>query len=200
MKLFDFDGPLMTTLRKLWAIVGASVLFIVCCLPVVTAGLSFTALYTVAEKNLKNNRGYVWSEFTGALKNNWRQALPAGAVMAAVLFVFEVDVRILKAFLMNGHAIGNLYVLVRVLQVLLIIYAVWVFAQIAVFENTLKQILKNSLLLMISHLGSSVVIFLLLLFAAAVIWVIPISAALMPAVVTWLMTASLEKVFGRYGE
>lgn len=120
--------------------------------------------------------------------------------MAAVLFVFEVDVRILKAFLMNGHAIGNLYVLVRVLQVLLIIYAVWVFAQIAVFENTLKQILKNSLLLMISHLGSSVVIFLLLLFAAAVIWVIPISAALMPAVVTWLMTASLEKVFGRYGE
>lgn len=200
MKLFDFDGPLMTTLRKLWAIVGASVLFIVCCLPVVTAGLSFTALYTVAEKNLKNNRGYVWSEFAGALKNNWRQALPAGAVMAAVLFVFEVDVRILKAFLMNGHAIGNLYVLVRVLQVLLIIYAVWVFAQIAVFENTLKQILKNSLLLMISHLGSSVVIFLLLLFAAAVIWVIPISAALMPAVVTWLMTASLEKVFGRYGE
>lgn len=198
MKFFDFDGPFMTLLRKLWAIVGVGVLFLILCLPFFSAGLSFTALYTVADRNLKDNRGYVFSGFIDAVKKNWRQALPTGAVIAAVLFIFEWDIRILKALLEHGNSIGNMYVLIRVFQVLIILYSIWVFAQIAVFDNALKQVLKNALVLMVRHLGASVLLLLLTAFGAAVIWVIPISAVFMPVVVTWLMTAVLGKVFAEY--
>ncbi len=198
MKLFDFDGPLMMLLRKLWAIVGTGILFLLLCVPVVTAGLSFTALYTVADRNLKNNRGYVFSVFFGAVKRNWRQALPAGTVLAALLFVFETDVRILKAFLESGNAVGNMYVLIRIFQILLTVYAVWVFAQIAVYENRLKQILKNALVLMIRHLGASLILLLLLVFAAAVVYVMPVAVLFMPVLAVWMMTAVLENVFQKY--
>lgn len=198
MKFLDFDGPFMTLLRKLWAIVGVGVLFLLLCLPFFSAGLAFTALYTVADRNLKDNRGYVFSGFITAVKTNWKQSLPTGAVIAAVLFIFEWDIRILTAYAKHGNPIGNMYVLMRVFQVLVLIYSVWVFAQIAVFENTLKQVLKNALVLMVRHLGSSLLLLLLLAFGAAVIWVVPISAVFMPVVVTWLMTAVLGKVFSGY--
>ena len=199
MKLFDFDGPFMTLLRKLWGILISGTLFLLFCIPVVTAGLSFTALYTVAEKNLRNNRGYVVSGFLEAVKKNWRQALITGAALTAVLLVFEVDVYILQIFLGNGHMIGNMYVLIRIFQILLIVYGIWVLAQIAVYENTLRQILKNGVILMLRHLLVSFAIFLLLVFAAVVIWILPFSILFMPVVSTWLMTALLEKVFEKYG-
>ena len=199
MKLFEFDGPFMTLLRKLWGILAVGMLFLLLCVPVVTAGLSFTAMYTVVEKNLKNNRGYVASGFLDAVKKNWRQALIAGTALAAALLVFEADVSILKAFLENGHMIGNMYVLIRIFQILLIVYGIWVFAQIAVYENTLRQILKNGVILMLRHLLVSFAIFLLLVFAGVVIWILPFSILFMPVVSTWLMTAILEKVFEKYG-
>ena len=113
--------------------------------------------------------------------------------------MFEADVSILKAFLENGHMIGNMYVLIRIFQILLIVYGIWVFAQIAVYENTLRQILKNGVILMLRHLLVSFAIFLLLVFAAVVIWILPFSILFMPVVSTWLMTALLEKVFEKYG-
>ncbi len=199
MKFLEFDGPFMTLLRKLWGILAVGMLFLLLCIPVVTAGLSFTAMYTVIEKNLKNNRGYVASGFLNAVKKNWRQALITGTVLTIVLFVFEADVRILQALLENGHMIGNMYVLIRAFQILVILYGVWVFAQIAVYENTLRQILKNALILMVRHLQVSFALLVLIVFAAVVIWVLPVSAVFMPVVSTWLMTALLAKVFEKYG-
>ncbi len=198
MKLFNYDGPLMTVIRKLWGIAAAGFLFLLLCIPVVTAGLSFTALYSVAEKNLKNNRGYVFSGFVDAVKKSWRQALAVGAVLTAALLIFEADVHILYVFLEHGHLIGNMYVLIRIFQVLLIVYGLWVFAQIAVYENSLKQILKNSVILMVRHLGASIALFALLAFTVVVIWILPITILIMPAVSAWLMTALLGKVFARY--
>ena len=109
--------------------------------------------------------------FFGRGEKNWRQALAAGTVLAAVLLF----------------------------QILLIVYGIWVFAQIAVYENTLRQILKNGVILMLRHLLVSFAIFLLLVFAAVVIWILPFSILFMPVVSTWLMTALLEKVFEKYG-
>ncbi len=198
MQLFNYDGPLMTVIRKLLSILTAGILFLVVSIPLITAGCAFTALYDTAERNLKHDRGYVAREFLASLKSNWRQALPAGAVMAVVMAVFEADIFLMKAFLENGNAIGNMFVLFRVLEALLLVYGVWVFAQISCFDNGMKQILKNALLLMVRHLPASLMILLLLAFAGAVIYVMPLSALFMPVVAVWLMTAVLEPIFKAY--
>lgn len=198
MKLFDYDGPLMSLIRKLWSILAAGVLFLIFCIPVFTAGASFTALYDVTERNLKNDRGYVARGFFESIRRNWRQTLPAGAVIAAVLLLFEMDVRLMRAFLENGRAIGNMYILFRVFQILLLLYSVWVFAQIACFENGLKQILKNALVLSIRHLGTSVLMALLITAGAVVIWIMPVSVLIVPVLVAWFLTALLGPVFRKY--
>lgn len=198
MKLFDYDGPLMSLIRKLWSILAAGVLFLIFCIPVFTAGASFTALYDVTERNLKNDRGYVARGFFESIRRNRRQTLPAGAVIAAVLFLFETDARLMRAFLENGHAIGNMYILFRVFQILLLLYSVWVFAQIACFENGLKQILKNALVLSIRHLGTSVLMALLITAGAVVIWIMPVSVLIVPVLVAWFLTALLGPVFRKY--
>lgn len=198
MKLFNYDGPLVTIIRKLWSILIAGILFLIACIPVFTAGASFTALYDVTERNLKNDRGYAAGGFIESFRKNWRQTLPAGAVIAAVLAVFEADIFLMKEFLDNGHVIGNMYILFRVLQCLLLIYSVWVFTQIACFENSMKQILKNALVLAVRHLGASICIALLLAAGAVVIWILPISVLIVPVLVTWFLTALLGPIFRRY--
>ena len=198
MKLFDYDGPLMSLIRKLWSILAAGVLFLIFCIPVFTAGASFTALYDVTERNLKNDRGYVARGFFESIRRNRRQTLPAGAVIAAVMLLFEMDVRLMRAFLENGRAIGNMYILFRVFQILLLLYSVWVFAQIACFENGLKQILKNALVISIRHLGTSVIMALLITAGAVVIWIMPVSVLIVPVLVAWFLTALLGPVFRKY--
>lgn len=198
MKLFDYDGPLMSVIRKLWSIVLTDILFLICSVPVITAGLSFTALYDTVGKHLRDNRGYAVQTFFGSIKENWRKALPVSAAAAAVFVIFEADIYVLKLFLANGRTIGNLYVLFRAFEVLLLIYCVFVFAQIARYENSLKQILKNALILSVRHPGASLTVCLITAFCAVVIFVMPVSVLFMPVVSTWLMTPSLDKVFSRY--
>ena len=84
------------------------------------------------------------------------------------------------------------------MQALLLIYSVWVFAQIACYENSMKQILKNSLVFSIRHLGVSIGIGLLLIAGGVVIMILPISAVIVPVLVTWFLTALLGPVFERY--
>ena len=61
--LFSADGKLAQVLGKAADLVILNVLWIVCSIPVVTAGAAATAFYTVALKMIKNEESYVFRSF-----------------------------------------------------------------------------------------------------------------------------------------
>ncbi len=72
-----------------------TVLWAVCCLPVVTVGASTSALYYVSLKMAKNREGYLGKSFLKAFKDNFAQStavwlimLAAGGFLGADLYFF----------------------------------------------------------------------------------------------------------------
>ena len=72
--LFSADGKLAQVLGKAAELVILNVLWIVCSIPVVTAGAAAAAFYTVALKMIKNEESYVFRSFFQAFKENFKQA------------------------------------------------------------------------------------------------------------------------------
>ena len=59
MKLFDLDSPLTQALNKVADLLWLNVLTMICCIPVVTAGASLTALHYMALKMARNEECYL---------------------------------------------------------------------------------------------------------------------------------------------
>ena len=68
---FSLDSPLMRFLSRLSDIFILNVLFLLCCIPVVTIGASATALYTVTLKMARNEESYITKGFFKAFKSNF---------------------------------------------------------------------------------------------------------------------------------
>ncbi|MCR5149210.1 MAG: DUF624 domain-containing protein [Eubacterium sp.] len=79
--LFDIDGPVISALTKAGELLILSIVFVLCCLPVVTIGPACTALYGTVVKNIRRSRGYPLKEFFSIMKKRFRQSFIAGLIM-----------------------------------------------------------------------------------------------------------------------
>ena len=194
----SYDSPLMSGIYKIIYCIYLCLLWILCCIPIFTIGASTTALYYTLEKVIKHERGYVGKEFFRCFKESFKQATIVWLGMVVVAIIFVADIQILKFLVENGNSMGNAYVLFEVFLFMELIYAIYVFAYLARFRDTIKRSLKNAGFLAIRHLGTTMMIVLIILFGSLVIYLIPITILLMPAVIVWFISVLLERLFYRY--
>ena len=97
MNLLNEDNVVHVFLNKLGDIVIANLLFILCCIPVITIGPSLTALYHCMMRTVKGNNNGTTKTFFRAFKENFKQSLiiwllilAAGAVIIFTLYIFPV--------------------------------------------------------------------------------------------------------------
>ena len=61
------------------------ILWLLCCLPVITIGASSTAMYYTMVKSVRHGRGHVSREFFGAFRRNFK-----AATLAWLVFLFLI--------------------------------------------------------------------------------------------------------------
>mgnify|MGYP002509239924 CR=1 FL=1 len=103
----NLDNRIVHTLTCVFDTVLATFLFLVCCLPVFTAGASASAMYSTMIAVSRNSCSGVLRHFFGAFRDNFKQAtmllLPAvlvGAVVAGdivVCFGFKMELTLILA-------------------------------------------------------------------------------------------------------
>lgn len=195
--IFSYDNPIMSAISKIANCILLNMLFLLCCVPVVTAGASFTAMYYTVEKNVKNNRGYVCSSFFTSFKENFKKATPVWMLILVLELIFLSDFFVINYVRQAGGMLGNIYPLFLVIMFLIALYAVWFFANLARFDNSVKNLMKNSLVLMIRFPGATLMIVLALIFAGVITYLIPVAVVLMPVIAAWLFSAPIERVFSK---
>jgi putative Mn2+ efflux pump MntP len=84
-----------------------------------------------------------------------------------------------------------------IVLILIGLYAIWVFACVARFENTTGRMMKNALYLTAGNLPFDILILLAFAGAAFVIWLMPPLVLLMPGVAMWLSSELIERAFRR---
>lgn len=150
MNLFNLDSPIMQFLSKLADLVILNLLFIVCCIPIITIGPALTALYTVTLKAARNEESYIVRSFFQAFKRNFKIGTLAWLIMLAVGIVLWMDFRILPG--LPGSAGNILMILTLAVLFFYFIIMMYLFPYIARFENTLPATIKNTFLMSVAHL------------------------------------------------
>ena len=74
MKLFSMDGKFLETFNKITDLVTLNILWLLCCIPIITIGASTSALYQVTLQIAENRDSYITKEFFKAFRENFRQA------------------------------------------------------------------------------------------------------------------------------
>lgn len=162
-RIFDVEGPLFSGLSRIADLFWLNVLFIVCCIPVFTIGASATALYYVTLKMVKNEECYITKSFFRSFKQNFKQATAIWLIMMVVGGLLVTDYLIMNGTIADVSGLSDTIrkVFLVVLLAAAIIYAFtlrYVFPLLARFDNTVKNTIRNSLLISIRHLPLSAVL------------------------------------------
>lgn len=153
------DNPIMRGMGRLADFIILNLLWVVCSIPIITIGASTTALYTVMLKLVKNEEGYIAKGFLKAFKENFKQSTIMWIIFLLISIVFVVDFVSIK--LMSDEIGGILQILFLFMGALLAAWMVYAFALQARFVNTVRNTLKNAMILVFAKLPFTVLIVLL---------------------------------------
>lgn len=148
--VFRFDGKFYEAISKLTDLVMLNILFLICCIPIVTIGASTTALYGVTKKMIKKNEGYIVRNFFGLFKENFKQS----TIMWLILFVAGM-IPTIDLYIINNMTKGMGQTILKgfTLMAVLVVFFVFLYAMAlqSTFENTVKNTIKNAFLMGLGH-------------------------------------------------
>ena len=172
-KLLDPESKPMLFLGGVWDAFVLHLIWIVCCIPVVTAGPATVALYFALMKDARNEGSYI-RDFFRAFKRNFKQGMIAGLIYLVAGGIIGF------AIYYYAHQSGGILPLLRAVMGLLTVLYLFTFqyiwALIARFENALGEHFRNAFFFSIRHLGWTFVmcVLMIVVYAAAFLGFLPI--------------------------
>ena len=201
MRFNMMDNVVVRALSKLGDMICLNVMWLVCCIPVVTIGASTTALYTVMLKLVKNEEGYVFRGFLKAFKTNFKQSTIIWLIVLALGIVWTVD--FCMAGLMPGMAGIVMSAIFLALGFILLSVLLYIFPLTARYENGIKATFKNALILTVARLPYTLAMDAIVVAAVVVslwstvtiVFALPIWLIIGGALIAWANSYILRKVF-----
>jgi len=164
MNFFAYESRFSQALLKLTWSCWLNLLWLICSLPVFTAGASTAALYSVMLKIADGKESTLTKAFFASFRRNFRQATKLWLLMLGAGIVLAADGWI--AYHMRASSTGVPAVLWTLNLALLIaagvvytVVLIWLFPLIARYANTDMAMLKNSLLIGLRYLFCTIMVF-----------------------------------------
>ena len=192
---FSQEGRFARFMDLLWGLILTSALWLVCCLPVVTAGAASAAAYYTMVKTVRFHAGTTTAaEFFHSFRSNLRQSLPLsiGLTLALALVVVE-------AMYLYSDASVPLWFLYVFYLMALLLAALWMYVWpcLSRFEMGDLAILRMGVLLMFRYLHYTLAFLLGLAALLAGIWLMPWGLPLFPGLAVYGQTFLMERLLLR---
>lgn len=197
-QIFNLDNKFFRGVSKIIDCVWLSLLWFVCCIPVFTIGAATTALYYTVNKTIRNDRGYPSAEFFSAFKSNFKQSTVIWLIFLVIYALLGFDYYVMKSYAEAGMEIGKIYIVFFVFGAIVMMWGFYIFPYIARFENTTKNVLKNTVFIAISNVHWTVVLTVLFIAMWVGIYLFPPVAIVMPVLYQLLKNIAIEHVFKKY--
>ena len=158
-RFFNMDNKFFVFMGKIADFCMLNLLCIICCIPIVTAGASLTALYYVTMKMVRNEEAYIFRSFFRSFKQNFKQATVINIIMLAAAALLYIDTNIAgKMGQPAGKILGMIFAAFTLLYVMILLY---VYPLLAKFYNSVKNTFKNAILMAIRHLPYTILMLLI---------------------------------------
>ncbi|MBP5224174.1 MAG: YesL family protein [Lachnospiraceae bacterium] len=172
-KIFDVTNPFWTFVGRLVDAALLHLCWLLCCIPVVTAGASTTALYAAMMKDVADEDAHYIRAFFKSFKQNLGQGIilgliymVIGAILAYAIYLFHQ---------LNEVNAGGIYqageVAAIAFSVLWLMTVAYAFALLARFYNTIPRIIMNAFFLAFKNFGwTMLIVALIVAYGVVVFW------------------------------
>ena len=192
--MFQYDGLVVRSLSRIGDMIILNALWLLCCIPVVTAGPATTAAQYVALKFVRDEGTSVIRMFFHSFRRNFRQSLVLGIIAQVLGSVLVVDLWLVLTGRIAFSPQVRL-VLLALLWLFLFLYLIlmiYVWAVMARFENTIKMTVFNACILAIANIR---VTLMMLCWDVALVTAAVLSAAYVPQLAVLCIIFGLPALF-----
>lgn len=200
MNLISYDSPFGRFMNRLVDVIVLCLLTLLCCLPVVTIGAAFTALFYVLLKMVRDKDISIVQTYFKGFRDNFFKSTILWLIMAVILTVLYLDFYLLTTVAMNNG--GLIKAILLIIGALFLMVANYIFPMQAQFENTVFGTIKYSFLVCVMNLPRSLLLLLILLLPIIILLFFPETIYFLPVlcigVIPYLQTEVLIRVFEKY--
>lgn len=194
----ELDSPVWTKAEPIADVLVAGFLWLVCSIPVITAGAAGAALYYTVVKVIRRKRETVVKAFLHSFKDNLKQGVGV-SVFYLVYGALLVFYGYLVAY--GGVWEENPYLAVAagmVLAMPFIFTLPYIFPVMSRFQFKTFRLFLYALHMSVGHFMSTIVLTVLWGMVCLAVYLIPFSVVLLPGVYAYISSFLLERIFRKY--
>lgn len=196
--LLNPENPLMIIMSRITDSIFLTLFWIMGCIPVITVGASFAALYDSVYRAFRCGERNGWQRFLATFKNNWKAGIVPGIVFGALIYAL---VRAMIFFWNSAVAESiswMLFAAIAFIGVLVLGILSVLFPLLSRFENSFAGLLKNTLLLALANLPRTLGLGLINAAAALLCIRFVFPVFFLPALAAFFGSYLLEPMFKPY--
>ncbi len=201
-KIFNPDNPVLTFINRSIDLVILSIIWTVCCLPIVTIGPASCALYYSIVKCVRQQRSYAIREFFTAFKDNCKKGIVVnGFLILLTVSMLITDFPLMMTFY-DSEKIQNhfVFILFCVKVFLLLGSACWIYPLLSRFDEKLLKLAMSALFLSVRYFWITLPIILLFFLAVSLIRIEWLLLAVLPGIFMLLISLMVEPVLQKVTE
>lgn len=166
-----------------------NLLWIICSLPVITAGTSTCAAFSVSLKLVRGEGSGSLKSFFKAFKDNFKRGLLYGLIVIGAIVILYVDISF--ALVQEGAFRYVCLIAYGIMMAIVLIFITYVFALQARYENTFRGHIKNAFILAFCAPGKTILMWIILAVPIAMLILLPFEVVLYIAFFFVLFSISL---------
>lgn len=199
MKLFNYDSKFMRFFLFLSHITVLNLVWLICCLPIVTAGAS-TAAQHYSVKQLIAGDTHVFRNFRIGLKNYWKTSSILWVIFLILSIVFVFDYNLITA---NDLPAEMVILVISALAFITLIFTmIWSFPVMVNFVGNAREIFFNAFMFSFMFAPFTLVTVVLIAVMIVAITKNMFVAALLilfgPTLIVYVTLTLFEKAFAKY--
>lgn len=209
--VFNYDGPFISAMTRVADLFWLNILYVICCIPIVTIGAANTALYYVTLKMTKDEDSGITKLFFKSFIQNLRQATVIWVIFLGIIIILFSDLYIAAGRnltgLMNFDGVNDVVlVAVGVMAIVVTFILQYIFAILAQFDNSIFNTIKNAFLISVRHLPYTVLFIVVFLLPHVIIYfsimrgngMAILLVLFMFSLVAYIKSKSFAKIFKLY--
>ena len=163
MRFFSYDSKFGQLFLKLSYGCCLNILWLVCCLPIVTIGASTTALYYTSFKIAKDEGSSITVMFFRSFKQNFKQATVIWLIMlVAGLLIIADAILLYRLRVTSAGMVAVLWTLllacVFACMLVYVIVLTYIFPLLSIASNTTANMFKNAFLIGTHYLFATILV------------------------------------------
>lgn len=192
------NNRFIEALEKIADMFLLSVLWLICCIPIITIGTSTIALYYATVKVVRRETGNLFQEFFRGFRQNIRQGVLLEVIYIIVGELLYVAHRFALLAGLTSMVGKAYYIFSFVILLFLLCVTAYLIPVISRFTLSLFSAFRLALAFSMGNLKTLIPLLFTAIGAVAVIYVFPPALLMIPSAYYYLLSFSVEKVLTGY--